>query len=149
MCGKNLSDRERKIIEEGSPPRVREERLNIQKFDNERRITPACAGRTKMETVQTISNEDHPRVCGKNLMPTQGMNVIIGSPPRVREELAFDCKVLKSNGITPACAGRTNGYDTKKQLTRDHPRVCGKNDSKSSLQSSKKGSPPRVREELV
>ena len=32
------------------------------------RITPACAGRTTKEEILVMALQDHPRVCGKNVL---------------------------------------------------------------------------------
>ena len=52
--------------EKGSPPRVREKRLGKEIGKVPERITPACAGKTHSLLPHTISDQDHPRVCGKN-----------------------------------------------------------------------------------
>ena len=48
-------------------------------------------------------------------------------------------------GITPACAGKTDHDPTKVKAERDHPRVCGENESMAYWESYEEGSPPRVR----
>ena len=48
-------------------------------------------------------------------------------------------------GITPACAGKTFHTPSKKQLCRDHPRVCGENMFAGTKSAVQQGSPPRVR----
>ena len=48
--------------------------------------------------------------------------------------------------ITPACAGKTYGIDSVFQKSWDHPRVCGKDNSRRKERTSWQGSPPRVRE---
>ena len=50
--------------EQGSPPRVRELRPRIILVDQDRGITPACAGITEVSTLQQQRKQDHPRVCG-------------------------------------------------------------------------------------
>ena len=52
-------------------------------------ITPACAGRTEVEFILSLSSQDHPRVCGKNVAIFLLRVELTGSPPRVREELLF------------------------------------------------------------
>ena len=49
-------------------------------------------------------------------------------------------------GITPACAGKTNGGNACAAQTKDHPRVCGKNYKRLGDEGAHMGSPPRVRE---
>ena len=71
------------------------------------RITPACAGKTRIKLLLLNEYRDHPRVCGKNLNGMIKDITHVGSPPRVREKLD-STKVLKyKDGITPACAGKT------------------------------------------
>ena len=64
----------------------------------------------------------------------------------MREKRAFTPVAFKSSRITPACAGKTLIPTLKYFITRDHPRVCGKNVTKVVKDIAKEGSPPRVRE---
>ena len=89
---------------------------------------------------------DHPRVCGKNALSGWLIRDQPGSPPRVREKLNKDCCSFFFNGITPACAGKTRLFAISKTLSRDHPRVCGKNVGMTYDMVASQGSPPRVRE---
>ena len=69
-----------------------------------------------------------------------------GSPPHVREgPTAFICS-LNPRRITPACAGRTGSDLNFSDHIRDHPRVCGKDNSCVGIFGTPEGSPPRVRE---
>ena len=111
------------------------------------RITPACAGRTRIISNGFASMRDHPRVCGKNLQTFNRVVGSSGSPPRVREEradLPIPCPLA---GITPACAGRTRLRVFADSQCGDHPRVCGKNPFPELISPGLPGSPPRVREE--
>ena len=149
MCGKNqIRDMDDKR-QEGSPPRVREERVGNECPSNERGITPACAGRTKPNGGNRRSKRDHPRVCGKNCCNCLLRSCCRGSPPRVREEPSVARMVTPWRRITPACAGRTGLNCGKVGYREDHPRVCGKNFPHTSKRLLKSGSPPRVREELA
>ena len=73
----------------------------------------------------------------------------MGSPPRVREKLAFHEDEYFDDGITPACAGKTTSKLLTKDLAWDHPRVCGKNVTEEVGEIRDVGSPPRVREKHV
>ena len=68
-------------------------------------ITPACAGNRLAAEEGGSQQEDHPRVCGEQLLWGVGRNNMEGSPPRVRGtgDLHFVVKI--AHGITPACAG--------------------------------------------
>ena len=133
-------------VPQGSPPRVREGQNEVLIALTSARITPACAGRTVGRMKYRIVAQDHPRVCGKDLLAVAGMGYYQGSPPRVREgpyalSISLDC-----SRITPACAGRTRTL--YKFLIRfpDHPRVCGKDILLFLKLLIYLGSPPRVRE---
>ena len=68
----------------GSPPRVRGKQRRAGRRDAQRRITPACAGKTLSAFLWLLPLEDHPRVCGENLRRFNPGMSRIGSPPRVR-----------------------------------------------------------------
>ena len=73
----------------------------------------------------------------------------MGSPPRVREKLSAVTEIPLISGITPACAGKTLALSCVRLPTRDHPRVCGKNEDPLTGLPFEVGSPPRVREKLL
>ena len=91
VCGEN--DRVRRVIRvgEGSPPRVRGKRAALNSRKKLRRITPACAGKTRSVCVPDRIREDHPRVCGENVLSICPPYSGIGSPPRVRGK-QLSCK---------------------------------------------------------
>ncbi len=72
-----------------------------------RGITPAYAGRTASLTIGHADGEDHPRVCGENVVAWASVVCGAGSPPRMRGELEPIDDRLDDTGITPAYAGRT------------------------------------------
>ena len=115
-------------------------------FNDLSRITPACAGKTVKFLGCWTPIWDHPRVCGKDVGLNLSLIPIRGSPPRVRERQKGIDADLTNPGITPACAGKTANHAIIFCVSRDHPRVCGKDCRVSSKSSSKQGSPPRVRE---
>ena len=51
--------------------------------------------------------------------------------------------------ITPACAGKTEHRLSWPCLSKDHPRMCGKDICLTFIQRSTLGSPPHVRERLI
>ena len=71
----------------------------------------------------------------------------IGSPPRVRGEVAQPVKVDCAIRITPACAGRSQTRKTSQSTILDHPRVCGEKLLLFRHVRRNLGSPPRVRGE--
>ncbi len=72
----------------------------------------------------------------------------MGSPPRMRERPDIAFMQYKFDGITPAYAGKTRRNSICYVLTRDHPRVCGKDITNWIDIYSREGSPPRMRERL-
>ena len=70
-------------------------------------ITPAYAGKTKLENTLVILEWDHPRVCGKNPSKLPFKHFKLGSPPRMREKRSSNCTEGINQRITPAYAGKT------------------------------------------
>ena len=66
MCGENFSNLYVKKQRQGSPPRVRGKPRILSGTHTPRRITPACAGKTRLQAAAERKTGDHPRVCGEN-----------------------------------------------------------------------------------
>lgn len=111
-----------------------------------RRITPACAGKTSSALICLSWSWDHPRVCGKNISDILKMVRVLGSPPLLREKRISTPFVQVNCGITPACAGKTFDSIWECQSCQDYPRFCGKKPAKMTRMLTAPGSPPRVRE---
>ena len=84
-------------------------------------------------------------MCGENGGRKQRNLSRPGSPPRVRGKQGRGFPHQPQGGITPACAGKTFDLPDGEDDKRDHPRVCGENDSVAVKKSCRAGSPPRVR----
>ena len=145
VCGENALDARACPQCVGSPPRVRgKPALRISTI-KDFRITPACAGKTSSSTAPSLSQQDHPRVCGENKIDVTIAYRDQGSPPRVRGKHVERLHKLASDRITPACAGKTNRNFGSRIAVKDHPRVCGENKKDARLMTCSEGSPPRVR----
>ncbi len=122
-----------------------------QTFDNtvERRITPACAGRSAPSSITATGLKDHPRVCGEKDERRPRTRQAVGSPPRVRGEVNTTMAFLLEFGITPACAGRSSPERTARRPRKDHPRVRGEKRRAHLGHRGRLGSPPRARGEVV
>ena len=70
------------------------------------RITPAYAGKRSNRIWKGITCGDHPRVCGEKISPTDEMEMMEGSPPRMRGKVVNGLKDGDDAGITPAYAGK-------------------------------------------
>ena len=129
----------------GSPPRVRGKESSLSPCKLIVRITPACAGKRFSRRVFCIAVQDHPRVCGEK-GAGQGANPArLGSPPRVRGKGPCYLGRVVREGITPACAGKSNLFRCGCLSYQDHPRVCGEKIPCRSSEKYHPGSPPRVR----
>ena len=73
---------------------------------NQKRITPAYAGKSRRQTKGVRPWRDHPRVCGEKLLSLISVFQIGGSPPRVRGKVSAGKILLHDGGITPAYAGK-------------------------------------------
>ena len=112
-------------------------------------ITPARAGKTQHYGLERGIRGDHPRSCGKDMMPASTALMELGSPPLVRERPSQFLSLFITAGITPARAGKTSSAAITSRSLRDHPRSCGKDTPRSRRNSSGPGSPPLVRERLA
>ena len=105
----------------GKPCGVREAAEN-------RRITPAHAGKTRRQLRAVQGRADHPRACGENAGVSMSAASAAGSPPRMRgKQSSLSCIFILPR-ITPAHAGKTNAH----VLDAERPA----------------GSPPRMRGKL-
>ena len=145
VCGEQGSQAAAQHTEEGSPPRVRGTGIIIMAFFGMTRITPACAGNRQLPISPLATVQDHPRVCGEQLIQKTRLINGLGSPPRVRGTGNSSLDVSERKRITPACAGNRAGLFRQKNLRGDHPRVCGEQSVSSNISTCSKGSPPRVR----
>ena len=146
VCGKDSEIIMPSLSVSGSPPRVRERLNEFYPGHQDRRITPACAGKTCVIFRPPPTLRDHPRVCGKDLVALKPTTSMMGSPPRVRERHGMFLAISIYGGITPACAGKTHQVSFGNISCEDHPRVCGKDNILALVSSFARGSPPRVRE---
>ena len=108
-------------------------------------ITPACAGKSSGHMQRFGTSGDHPRVCGEKAVLLMCSCHSRGSPPHVRGKGRLAGAVSGCNGITPACAGKSNAFTASTVMQRDHPRMCGEKSTTSPRWTMAKGSPPHVR----
>ena len=127
VCGENDSSKLESAVYEGSPPRVRGKPYETIVLARDKRITPACAGKTIDACDACSAIGDHPRVCGENSSVRNWRSQLQGSPPRVRGKLKGKIFFIAMCGITPACAGKTSETGKGSGGSGDHPRVCGEN----------------------
>ena len=95
----------------GSPPRVRGTAIFSLLHMLSLRITPACAGNSISPPGASGISQDHPRVCGEQILLPFHPPSLVGSPPRVRGTVIRPRFIDRRLGITPACAGNRIFYD--------------------------------------
>ena len=92
----------------GSPPRVRGKGWRTVAEALMIGITPACAGKSRLQGSNLQLPGDHPRVCGEKGNANLSSNGQLGSPPRVRGK-GYQVSTQTSRArITPACAGKSS-----------------------------------------
>ena len=89
------------------------------------RITPACAGKTRMGSRRRRVGPDHPRMRGEDHPVDNKQAEEWGSPPHARGRLLDRVDDHARPGITPACAGKTAVADVGGPSGEDHPRMRG------------------------
>ena len=129
----------------GSPPRARGGRGEVRAHRPQRRLTPACAGRTARRPAGRSCGPAHPRVRGEDVPPGGVVGWCPGSPPRARGGRWASDDPPPRHGLTPACAGRTRGSRRGRWCTRAHPRVRGEDHAHHGGGVHRAGSPPRAR----
>ena len=144
-CGENVKIDSARLINPGSPPRVRGKPSCAHLLCYPHRITPARAGKTDRLPNDRRRDRDHPRACGENRSSCAFTFAVSGSPPRVRGKHTEVRLTGVLYGITPARAGKTRGALPRTAANADHPRACGENAGRLVVLWPSVGSPPRVR----
>ena len=145
VCGEKATAAGFNLRDVGSPPRVRGKGKSRRIPALQGGITPACAGKRTFAFSGSDVVKDHPRVCGEKLFRLPLFRLPLGSPPRVRGKVTERINNLHVNGITPACAGKSENYYSREADAQDHPRVCGEKCDFRREKYYSGGSPPRVR----
>ena len=148
-CGENLVTVPRQSGKTGSSPRVRgKRRLALEPLD-ERRLIPARAGKTRLQSGRAPHQPAHPRACGENLHVYWLHLSERGSSPRVRGK---HCRRQTNSfllRLIPARAGTTGSNPRRRSPIGAHPRACGENLPANIVQALVSGSSPRVRGKLL
>ena len=107
MRGEDVEPKAVSIASKGSPPHARG-RLVVERRNNSPcGITPACAGKTSAMKLTIAPAPDHPRMRGEDGIDFVRDKTLFGSPPHARGRPVHRHLRGRSNGITPACAGKT------------------------------------------
>ena len=129
----------------GSPPHARGRQGLVLLLIGTPRITPACAGKTGYSARKNSSNGDHPRMRGEDHYLLKDVVPDTGSPPHARGRRNYALPACGKPWITPACAGKTVDKWVYRRVFPDHPRMRGEDFARSTIASSRSGSPPHAR----
>lgn len=106
VCGEKNSASVIRNCKQGSPPRMRGKGEGQGNSHQERRITPAYAGKSRIRRACTDRHRDHPRMCGEKCEAYARIHGMVGSPPRMRGKVKYEDLMYEPKGITPAYAGK-------------------------------------------
>ena len=135
--------------EAGSSPRVRGKQRSGARSGGAGGLIPARAGKTGQSSHDEGAPRAHPRACGENLQDgTLSMNNL-GSSPRVRGKPRVGSAVPNAGRLIPARAGKTSPNRGGTPPPWAHPRACGENLRRPSVNHNTCGSSPRVRGKLL
>ena len=107
VCGEHVLSSIVLACSSGSSPRMRGTPHILGDALAVRRIIPAYAGNTMVESVSHVHRGDHPRVCGEHRSEHHRVPVLRGSSPRMRGTLRPAIHSPRFPGIIPAYAGNT------------------------------------------
>ena len=94
---------------------------------------------------QNSQQKDHPRLCGEKTLTVPNVPGSEGSPPPMRGKARITPLFPHLQRITPAYAGKSIPFVTRKTARRDHPRLCGEKKGLHIYTPSQRGSPPPMR----
>ena len=105
MCGEQAWTQGLTCILLGSPPRVRGTGKDGCNQGVEERITPACAGNSKAWPASLSNWEDHPRVCGEQIVVSDNGGITWDHPRVCGEQAAVGRYAFGFQGSPPRVRG--------------------------------------------
>ena len=110
-----------------------------------RRIIPAYAGSTSVDSGPFQDVRDHPRIRGEHGRSQGAGGDFEGSSPHTRGARVSGRTCTRSGRIIPAYAGSTSSNTALCHRARDHPRIRGEHDTLEKYARSVPGSSPHTR----
>ena len=129
----------------GSPPHMRGKVHSAIWTTSKKRITPAHAGKSSLNSKPDRLIQDHPRTCGEKGESCIRCKSLYGSPPHMRGKDLRTVHQTVECRITPAHAGKRQRSRGRAGPERDHPRTCGEKAPHPSSALRRSGSPPHMR----
>ncbi len=145
MRGENFECRPGPARVTGSSPHARGKRSEAPVDRINRRLIPACAGKTTACSVDLDAPGAHPRMRGENCrLPNEG-DGMSGSSPHARGKLILIPGISEGIRLIPACAGKTNVSRSFSTSFGAHPRMRGENRIVTCSNTRPLGSSPHAR----
>ena len=134
-----------RLLGEGSSPHARGKRRRYSGYRSNRRLIPACAGKTDFFLGHGAVIGAHPRMRGENTLKPPRLCKLSGSSPHARGKHPDHLEAKARIGLIPACAGKTVGHEVLGTVTKAHPRMRGENYLHLSFIPIDFGSSPHAR----
>ena len=148
-CGERGSRSWRKVLKNGSSPRVRGTRKGKKTSSGQARFIPAGAGNARAPRSRVSGPSVHPRGCGERFPLNDRLVSGSGSSPRVRGTHQCSARKQVADRFIPAGAGNAHASPCLNPSTAVHPRGCGERCFLTDRPAFKAGSSPRVRGTLL
>ena len=145
VCGGTSAAPASRSIPPGLSPRVRGNRINVERFAMDIRSIPACAGEPAVSMGTRRYCAVYPRVCGGTLPAIPSLLLFWGLSPRVRGNPGLWGRRGKASGSIPACAGEPRRLVCQPRFAEVYPRVCGGTSVAPIGARTIRGLSPRVR----
>ena len=129
----------------GSSPHTRGALDLMTHFTYWKRIIPAYAGSTRIESRAMSSHGDHPRIRGEHMHVLFAFSEFLGSSPHTRGALRGVRAAAGTGRIIPAYAGSTSRGRLLRRRLRDHPRIRGEHTNDAQMEAFSAGSSPHTR----
>ena len=145
LCGEKFQKNRRSPCYKGSPPPMRGKVVDTRSKPSGVGITPAYAGKSKIDHFQFFPFWDHPRLCGEKTSRSSCFAAFAGSPPPMRGKATTVPALSMICRITPAYAGKRSIRRIHIFQYQDHPRLCGEKKWVPGAAVWSSGSPPPMR----
>ena len=129
----------------GLSPRVRGNRLLVNRQRVVQGSIPACAGEPVSGGGHWCGRRVYPRVCGGTANRRFLSRPATGLSPRVRGNLLYPGYAGRPGRSIPACAGEPRRPDNEHEGGEVYPRVCGGTRRRGYRHDYRQGLSPRVR----
>ena len=129
----------------GLSPRVRGNRVALQRVRLDVGSIPACAGEPSCSSLSCSARPVYPRVCGGTDVACRPDSSSSGLSPRVRGNHEQHGSSDHQHRSIPACAGEPSGNPRRPHGGTVYPRVCGGTAPRVAVENVTHGLSPRVR----